>query len=532
MLVADRIGHVCWPGMRQERCISSTRLIVSPASLTPKASAYPIAYPPDVRAQREEKSRLLEDIEAKLKSSSNPIPQDVLSWYLERVKESRTRLTSGSASSSEALLALMKLARKRRDVSTLQKLRANLLSSEQDSLTSLLARDSVQHTAKSLLSQLDNMLFSLAAQQERWSSMLAIVTSSHTQRWSPYMCRALLRTDGALEMIAAQTRRMNPKTNLSEREADSRHTLWTMFKKQFGLIFQESLNKRCNSQNSAAVPKPIPSWIFAAILNLYARSGQASQAVSLTQLYLAALTKKKSPDSSNPNSIVLSRRPCFLVGDTQDTIPGHVLLNLLLSAFIKGKDISGAIQLFHHLTKVPLPADIIDAKQVFLFPATTLEPDMKSVLLTMDAILAADVKHTGTTLLSFLQAVENNYGLLASSDPRTHPLIFDCRPFIKIWEYAIQANDQVLARRTLRYYQGCLRREQRWYIDHHKLASKNWKQTPNQFRLLNYLDKTMHKLRSQRWIHISHAKALRGLALKAMLLQRPTSEIPAKTGIS
>ncbi|WFD00356.1 hypothetical protein MYAM1_003104 [Malassezia yamatoensis] len=503
-----------------------------PASLTPEASAYPIPCPPDLRAQREEKVQLLKNIELKLKSSSNPVPHDVLSWYIERVKESRTRLTSGSAGSAEALLALMKLAWKRRDVSTLQILRANLISSSDQSLSSLLACDSVQCTARSLLDQLDNMLFSLAAQQEKWSSMLAVITSRHTQKWSPYMCRALLRTDGALEMIAAQTRSIDPTGNLSEREVDSRHTLWSMFKKQFGLLFQESLNKRSISRDATAIPKPIPSWIFAAILDLYARSGQASQAVSLTHLYLTALTKSKSSDSCDPNSIALSRRSCFLLGDTQDAIPGHVLLNLLLSAFVNGEKPSGAIQLFHHLTQVPLPANMTDVKEVSPFPVAILEPDMKSVLVTMDAITAADVKHTGTTLLNFMQAVENNYGLITSSHLRAHPLIFDCRPFIRIWEYALQANDQALARRTLRYYQGCLRREQRWYIDHTKLACKNWKQTPNQFRLLNYLDKTLHKLRSRRWIHSSHAKALRGLALRVMLLQRPTTKIPAETGTS
>lgn len=120
-------------------------------------------------------------------SANGRLPTKVLiNLYLTRIKES-SALGKGDEPSAAAVSLLMDYAVRRRDVAALRMLRpyAAEITKRQIDAASLTHTD----RPKDLLTKrMDNMLFSLAAQQCNWRDMYIIARATPKGEMTPFMC--------------------------------------------------------------------------------------------------------------------------------------------------------------------------------------------------------------------------------------------------------------------------------------------------------------------------------------------------------
>ncbi|WFC95740.1 hypothetical protein MBRA1_002394 [Malassezia brasiliensis] len=429
-----------------------------------------------------------------------------MDWYVERVKESRTRLAIGSADSAEALLLLMRYARRRRDVYTLRRLRTSVAAwTQQHREQASLRSDDVPKHEPLLLTRLDNTLFGLAAEQDNWSVMHNLVKSRNEEHWTPFMCRAMLRTKGALQMVTGEAHVADAAQTLSDDERHARNALWSHFLDEFGMQIRRAQTDL--SKDKSRVFTPLPTWIVAALLDLYARSCRAHQALALANVYLTSL-----PVESEQAPRVLRAGPSHLITDPDAPIPGPTLLHTLLSAFVRAGEPHNAGQIFEKMARTPLPGPASPSGP--LLPLDTrflFEPDVRTVLLAMDAVAATAPSGRGEAMLVLLQTVERTWGVLSPDAAHRTPLLLDARPFTKLLHFARNARDTRLVRRVLRFQYGALRRELRWRRWHGSTTARTVP-IPNEYALLKRWEAELGKLRKHGYLDAAHAQALVSLA--------------------
>lgn len=481
-----------------------------------------IDRPPEIRKRQEEQAKLIRELKNKTRHEPFLKAGSLLDWYSERVKESRTRLAHGSADSAEAVLLLMKYAGRRRDIYTLRRLRTLVLAWTQEHLEKAALRPSAgQGSQPLLLMRLDNMLFSLAAQHDNWSAMHMLASSRSSERWTPFMCRALLRTDGALDMVTKEPGSSDSLRPLEPSESKARKELWDMFLDEFGQMIRRS--HLIPPENAPQMLAPLPNWITAALLELYSRSGRTTQALTLMNMHLASHYAQLSKRPVHEDHITLHRGPSRLITNSDVSIPGPVILNALLSSFLRTKSPLHALRFFEMMTRTPLKLTAeTEAQPLPIDTRFVLEPNTKSVLLVIDAFLATTSNENGNKLLNLLQKVEKTWGLLAPEPVCNRPLILDLRPFMKLLLFGLKTNDKELVRRVLRYQQGVLRREKRWQNKPTNDGRVDWREQPNGLTLLKRWEAILNQLCKRAWINRSHAQALYSLAKRLTLRRRPT----------
>lgn len=462
---------------------------------------------PAIRDRRDEQARLVRALRTKIRTEPSMCASNLMDWYVERVKESRTRLAYGSADSAKALLLLMRYARRRRDVYTLRRLRTSVAAwTQQHREQASLRSDDVSTHEPPLLTRLDNTLFGLAAEQDNWSVMHRLVSSRTSEHWTPFMCRAMLRTKGALQMVTGESPSTDAAHTLDDDEQHARSALWARFLDEFGVQIRHA--QAVLPKDTARVFTPLPTWIVAALLDLYSRSQRAHQALALANVYLTSL-----PIESEQTPRVLRDGPSRLLTNPHAPIPGPTLLNTLMSAFLRAGEPHHAAQIFEKMTRVPLPVPV--PQPAPLLPLDTrfvLEPDVRSVLLAMDTVAATVPSSRGEAMLALLQTVERTWGVLSPDAARRAPLLLDARPFTKLLHFARHARDARLVRRVLRFQHGALRREQRWRTQHGTPAAARSAHIPNEYALLKRWEAELGKLRAHNYLGAAHAQALASLA--------------------
>lgn len=471
--------------------------------------------------QTHEQRKLLHDLRKKGRNEPGTSAAAMLHWYMERVKESRTRLAQNSAESEEAIAYLMQYAARRRDVATLRRLRAPAQAWTQQHVqrAALFSESTGSHTADPLLlTRLDNTLFSLAAQQNNWTVMHMLASSRRDERWTPFMCRALLRTEGALDMVHGTTP-TSTTTDLDTVDAHTRHELWSMFLDEFG----HAIRRSQQSQPPNASPyTPLPPWVTVALMELYSRSGRAMQAVAMMNMYLSVQSLSgPTPSPSAPRTLI--RAPSHLLTSPNAVIPGPMLLNSLLLSFLRIRAPKCAMEVFGAMTRTPIE---ILAPEQLLPPLDTrfiLEPDTNSVLIMMDALAMAASHEKGAALLGLLQQVERTWGVLASGVAQ--PLLYDHRPFIKLLQYCMDTDDRVLARRALRYQRGAMQRTLQWYKQA-AMPIHDFHERPNTETLRRRWEASLARLQNRAWIKKAHADALRGFAKQLAAAHRTSPKRP------
>lgn len=470
---------------------------------------------PAIRDRRDEQARLLRALRTKIHTEPSLCASTLMDWYIERVKESRTRLALGSADSAEALLLLMRYARRRRDVYTLRRLRISVAAwTQQHREQASLRSDDVPKRGPPLLTRLDNTLFGLAAEQDNWSVMHRLVASRTEEHWTPFMCRAMLRTKGALQMVTGEAPVPDAAQTLDDDERHARDALWARFLDEFGVQIRRA--QADLSKDKTRVFTPLPTWIVAALLDLYARSRRAHQALALANVYLTSL-----PVGSEQAPRVLRAGPSRLLTDPDAPIPGPTLLHTLLTAFLRAHEPHNAAQIFEKMARTPLPGPALQSGP--LLPLDTrflLEPDVRSVLLAMDAVAATAPGDRGEAMLTLLQTVERTWGVLSPDVAHRTPLLLDARPFTKLLHLARNARDTHLVRRVLRFQYGVLRRELRWRMQHDARTTGHPVHIPNEYALLKRWEAELGKLRSHGYLNAAHAQALVSLATFATAQRR------------
>lgn len=447
----------------------------------------------------------------------------MLDWYQERVKESRSRLLKGSADSYISHQLLINYAAQRHDVSTLQRLKpsAQLWSQrwKHDSSTSLAGVN--MGGVASLSDKIDGILFVLAAKQGHWHVMHKLATSRHPRkRWSPQMCLAMLRSRDALDMITHIQQGEAPlKTGLSMDEVNdtperndvvAKQVLWNMFMREFGHYIQRAKALSSNSKSS------LPSWVTAALLELYSKSGKVDSTLDLARSYVQT-QKSENRLSKLDGYHVLRNAPSRLLTSPSALIPGPRLLHSILKTFQVQENQKAVLQAFSALTlthldlheEAPLGHPLFHQKEI------VLEPDNTTILLAMDAIIKAE-SHTSDLpekLLSFLRSVDRAWGSWRlRQDPSWHPMFLDLRPMQRLLSLCLETGAYRVVRQILRFQQGLLRRELKW----HKSSNKKriWRQGLNELTMLHKWADTLAVLRKRRWIMDNQAHYLYQMASK------------------
>lgn len=499
---------------------SATQDISNASDVSPQIREPPRTFPAPNEWKKQNDEQILLTRELRLMMQVQPFrnPKDFTNWYWERVKESRTRLPRGSAESAQAISLLMRYARRRRDVYTLRRLRPSALAWSRDYLRRVALRPGPVLREHDLLStQLDNMLFGLAAQQNNWTAMHALASLRSGERWTPFMCRALLRTEGALSMVSNANVPETPPSTLDVGESRTRNALWGMFLDEFGRMIRCSQQKSWSNRSEALAP--LPPWITVALMELYARSGRAKQAVTLMNMHLAGQLAAR-PKASNHEPIVIPGGPPRLITNRETHIPGPVLLNPVLAAFLHNHCHNCALNFFKTMTRTPIKSPGANALPLF-DTHFVLQPDNNTLLLVMNAVRDLNPYECGEAQLNLLKKFESTWGVLGEST-QTKPLVIDMRPFTKLLQFCEETNNKILARRVLRYQQGAFQRAFRWLESHGHTNGFSQSHRPNEFTILKHWQGILSKLYRRRWIRFSHVRALNSLSKQWTLFLRQT----------
>ncbi|WFD32471.1 hypothetical protein MSPP1_003519 [Malassezia sp. CBS 17886] len=447
---------------------------------------------------------------------SNASPGELLDWYQARLQESRTRLACGSAESVAALGLLAQYASQRRDVAALRRLRKParehmLACACGTALVGAQIRAPLADDPAALLERIDNALFSIAAQQNDWDAMARFALARpEPGRWTPFMFRALLSTNGALDMI-----RRAPDAGGD----DTRQQLWTQFLSAFSSLVRGAPGGdvlRAGDMGRAA----FAPWLVLSLLDMYARAGHTQQASALVELHLQLNERKSS--GCDGRRVVLRRRRAALLTAKARSIPGHLLLNRLVATYLAAGNADGALAVFTRLANVPLPAlaGPLQPSSSELPPTAhgyTTEPDTGSVLLALDAVQArahADGAACVRAMLAMVQSIDRRWGLFQHHVAR--PLFLDLRVMTRLLSLCARTDDRALGRRLLRFQEGLLRRELRWHSGRAAALTRDlrvlWRQSPNEFALLQRWAAVVARLVRGRWLSSRHAAALRAMA--------------------
>lgn len=473
-----------------------------------------------------ERQRLYHLLLQKTRFSPSTTAGDLLEWYFERVKESRTRLAEGSADSRAAIMLLIHYAFRRRDVHTLKRLYASAAYwSQKERHSQALGASSGSNGVDPLL-KLQTILFSVAARQNNWQAMHMLVTSGGLHIWTPFMCRAFLRTEGALDMIQAPSVAPPPGASADVR---AKHELWAYFLDGFGTQL------RCAQAQLPEGSQPtLPSWVVLTLLELYARSGRSALAMRLVQQYLG--TRMQT------TNLVLRRAPSALLSNMFEEIPGPQLLNRLLAAHTVGGTAGDVLGVFVQFTRTAGLSYCSGNKQ------GVLEPDNNSILLVLDALRSLHGPTVGgaETMLHVLFAVDRTWGpaqkLVSAAahvagqpsvaskpangsfadayDTATMPLFVDFRVMTRLFRTCLDANAVAVARRALRFQQGLLRRELRWHESVlHSRSALFWTSSPNEYSMLRSWTAMLRRLQRRRWMCSAHVNALYTMALRVTVMR-------------
>lgn len=470
-------------------------------------------------------SHLYSQLQEKIRRDPGDSPTQMLDWYQERVKESRSRLSQGSADSYGSNLLLIKYAAQRHDVSTLQRLKptAQAWSQawKQDFNTTAGANPG---DSQSLNEKIDGILFVLAAKRGNWHAMYKLATSRHLRkRWTPEMCLAMLRSRGALDMITSiQQKEQISQTELSEDQIDDTSTgtdvgakqyLWNMFLREFRRYMPRA--------EPSSTPSAMPSWVASALLDLYSKSGKVESTLDLAWSYLQM--HKRNPVSKSVAGRILHNAPSRLLTCPMSTIPGPRILNSILKAFRDQGNPKAVLQAFSILThtNMDLPEESLISHPLLERKEFIFEPDNNTILLVMDVMSMTEThsKDLPMKLLDFLRRVDSAWGSWrVRKDPMWHPMFLDLRPMQRLLDLCLEVNAYRPVRQILRFQQGLLRRELKWHQSSRK--KRIWRQGLNEFTILGEWTNTLAALRRRRWILVDQAQSLYSMALQLARLYR------------
>ena len=271
----------------------------------------------------QEQESLLRLLQERTATQPETTAGELLQWYQERIKESRTRLVHGSADSSESAAHLVQYAARRHDVATLQELRKHADAWEHRTRRThslpLPPPTDAAHPRVPLTAKIDNILFSLAARQRNWRVMCMLATSrARAQQWTPFMCRAFLRAEYAYSGNGVE----------DAASLECRRKLWDIFRAQFGPQLK-SVDDMASDPSAELRRQSTPPWLLVFMLQMHARSGDADAALRLIQHYLESVRQ------TQPLPAVLRRGPSQLLTRRKQRIPGPTLLNALLHSLLR-----------------------------------------------------------------------------------------------------------------------------------------------------------------------------------------------------
>ena len=483
----------------------------------------------DLVSARSAQSHLYDRLQEKLRSDPGESPAQMLEWYQERLKESRSRLLQGSADSYHSNLLLINYAAQQHDIRTLRRLKpaAQIWSQRwKHEMGSSETRANLGGTA--LLSEkIDGILFVLAAKQGNWQVMLKLATSRHPRkRWTPQMCLAMLRSRGALDMITRIQHHLTPsKLGSSDNDNDdtpehndvvAKQILWSMFLREFWQYWQKP------KLTSSNISEPLPSWITAALLDLYSKSGKVGPTLDLAWSYIQ-LHENKGRSSNRSQARILRNGPSRLLTSPNSLIPGPRILYYILKAVKLQEDSNAVLQAFAALTHTDLrpQGELNLAHPLFRQNKYIFEPDNNIILLVMDAMVKAEThsKDLPDKLLSFLRSVDRSWGSWrARMDPSWHPMFLDLRPIQRLLDLCLEMDAYRIVRQVLRFQQGLFRRELKWHTTPHK--KRLWRQGLNELTMLREWTDTLAALRRRRWIIDDQAQSLYHMASQLAQLYR------------
>jgi len=467
----------------------------------------------------QEQESLLRLLQERTATQPETTAGELLQWYQERIKESRTRLVHGSADSSESAAHLVQYAARRHDVATLQELRKHADAWEHRTRRThslpLPPPTDAAHPRVPLTAKIDNILFSLAARQRNWRVMCMLATSrARAQQWTPFMCRAFLRAEYAYSGNGVE----------DAASLECRRKLWDIFRAQFGPQLK-SVDDMASDPSAELRRQSTPPWLLVFMLQMHARSGDADAALRLIQHYLESVRQ------TQPLPAVLRRGPSQLLTRRKQRIPGPTLLNALLHSLLRAGRPEDALFAFSRLTALEIPqakpprADV--AAALTAADSVHLEPDSTSLLAVLRALCAApapDAAHV-RSCFEFLRSVDRQLGLFRA--PRAlcgaEPLFIDLRVMTYLIQLALEADDQGLLRRIVRFQEGLLRRELRWHTDATRSTahgSRIWRHAPNEFAMLQRWNATLAACCRRRWIRQQHRASLYGMAKRLAVLYR------------
>ena len=499
-----------------------------------------------ITMQEMEQKTLFHLLREKMYNDPGASASSLLTWYFQRVKESRTRLPSGSADNADSIALLIRYAARRQDISALRKLRFSAELWTKRSKRALSVHNHMPSPPSpthfsSLTEQVDDTLFILAAKQNNWAAMHKLLCSRDTnKRWSSNMCDSLLQSKGALSMIqnhdvlfdevfystntSSLTESMSTDPFLVSSETHDMHeakkAVWNTFLQEFGYYLREA------RQMSVSSGKPaLPTWIVVSLLKVYSRLGKVRQVANLFNLCMELQLSKEDLPNDQRNK---EGPPIVSLHQVQPPLfmwlfpPPSLLLSSLMEAYATEKAHISMISAFVKMTDITvknMPMRLPDIPLINCH--TAIEPDPKSILLVMKALANENSLCSDTILsgLSLLQNIENRWGTRPTyRNPQRRPLLFDLRIPQLLLEWSLEVNDLSLIRKVLRFQQGLLRRELRWHLK--KQTAETCRSGQNAFAALKKWFVTIHKIYSRGLIYKEHANMLYGLALNNALFRK------------
>lgn len=493
-----------------------------PASYT---STKRFAHGTQKQEEDAEKASLWRLLRSRCREYPNTPSPSMLHWYLERVKESRMRYTDGSAGSRKSLAVLIRYAARRRDVSTLMRLRALARVSEQEeSGASALVVGSSRDAQDSLLHVIDNALFWMAAKQRDWKMMHLLAHSRRGAAWTPSMCRAFLR---AVATQSKQNDRLDD-AGLSQ-YADSMARYWSGLQSHFDQYLR-GVRRGSSTEEAGHIPelKNTPQWLIISMLEMHASAGLAAEAAQLVDAYLNSLkdtTSTKQHTAIKGAADILTNDVHARKSACNATIPSAMLLNQLLTAYLRAGLANEALRVFScYTTAEALPQD--EEVQVRKEPPILLEPDSTSVLLALDALemLSDDDMVRARSFLDFLMRADRDIGTFRRKDERRltdrpHYAI-SLRVMARLLRLLPRVQDQGLQRRVIRFQEGLLRRQLRIAAGPERLSLRDARDSrPNPFFVLARWHLALRQVPS---IADAHRASLYGMARELVRFVQPS----------
>ena len=424
-------------------------------------------------------------------SANGRLPTKVLiSLYLTRIKEGNA-LGKGDEPSAVAVSLLMDYAVRRRDAAALRMLRPYAAEIAKRQLDAA----SLTHTdrPKDLLTKrMNNMLFSLAAQQCNWRDRYMIARATPKGERTPCMCRAYLQAHSKY----ARHRKPHEPSAL-------RWYMWLARRIQSELALQLS-----DIFENGAIKRQIPPWLVDAALTHLSQAGRVNETVHFVNTYLNTM-------HNTSNGVVrLEKDRARLM--KKHFIPGHRLLNHILHACVQSADSRQALFHFCHYTHMPVEG--VEPNASFC-----IEPVNFSLILVLTAMAneansEVHVQH----MLTFVKHAEQLWGLYgtqatgtiprhipAHAKPATPPLLIDLRPLSIILRKSLQLKSVSLVRKIVRFQHGLLTRELRWHERMH--GAMPLRDNRNEHAVSERWDTLLRRCVERGYISSAHRLSLRAL---------------------